>query len=97
MIEIGLIDEVKKLRDMGYHKDLQSMKAIGYSHINNYIDGCYDYDEMLTLFKRDTRRFAKRQWTLFNSLNDVEWIRYNSKYDISNYLENIKELNQKKV
>ncbi|MFW5799196.1 MAG: tRNA (adenosine(37)-N6)-dimethylallyltransferase MiaA [Spirochaetota bacterium] len=85
MLEAGLIDEVKKLRQMGYSRELQSMKAIGYSHIHRYLDNEISYEEMVRTFKRDSRRYAKRQWTLFNAINNIYWI------DISNFsnLENV--------
>ena len=61
MIENGLIDEVKRLLDMGYSKDLNSMKTIGYKETIDYLDGKYDFDGYVHVLKRNTRHFARRQ------------------------------------
>ncbi|MDH3348063.1 MAG: tRNA (adenosine(37)-N6)-dimethylallyltransferase MiaA [Desulfobulbaceae bacterium] len=65
MMEMGLVEEVERLRSMGYLPDLPSMGAIGYRHVNNYIDGVWDRPTMMTHLVRDTRRYAKRQLTWF--------------------------------
>jgi tRNA dimethylallyltransferase len=89
MIKNGLIQEVESLRERGYNAGLQSMQAIGYSHVNLYLEGKLDYDEMIRLFKRDSRRYAKRQWTLFNSIENVLWINIDRYKDIDSYIETL--------
>ncbi len=89
MLESGFIDEVKRLREMGYHSELQSMKAIGYSHIHKYLDGKIDYYEMIRLFKRDSRRYAKRQLTLFRSIEAVKWIKIDWNKNPLSYVEEL--------
>lgn len=74
MVEDGLIEEVKKLKDMGYSKDLVSMKGLGYKEILDYLDGNYDLDYAIYKLKRDTRHFAKRQLTWFRRENNIKWI-----------------------
>lgn len=66
MIAAGLTDEVKNLLDMGYSSELKSMQSIGYRHINEYLEGKIDFEEAVRTLKRDTRRFAKRQFTWFS-------------------------------
>lgn len=73
MLEAGLVQEVEGLRKMGYTSNLTSMQSIGYRHINNYIDGIWDFDETLRLLVRDTRRYAKRQLTWFGNDPDLQW------------------------
>jgi tRNA dimethylallyltransferase len=73
MIELGLLDEVRKLLDLGYHGDLKSMQSIGYRHMVNYIRKEWDWQESLDLLARDTRRYAKRQYTWFNQDPEVIW------------------------
>lgn len=63
MIENGLVDEVRNLRNMGYDKSFVSMQGIGYKEILNYLDGRITLDEAVYIIKRDTRHFAKRQIT----------------------------------
>lgn len=65
MIEMGLVDEVKSLRNEGY-KAMQ----IGYKEINNYLDGVYDLATAIDEIKKNTRHYAKRQITWFkNQMN----------------------------
>ena len=73
MLEKGLEQEVEKLLAMGYGRDLNPMKAIGYKHMLQYIDGVTCYKEMLELLRRDTRRYAKRQHTWFRGMEGIEW------------------------
>ncbi|MBU5677495.1 tRNA (adenosine(37)-N6)-dimethylallyltransferase MiaA [Alkaliphilus sp. MSJ-5] len=79
MIEQGLIEEVKKLLDLGYSKELVSFKGLGYKEIIRYLEEEYDLDEAVNILKRDTRRYAKRQLTWFRRYSDINW------YNISNY------------
>jgi tRNA dimethylallyltransferase len=74
MIEQGLVQEVQKLREMGYNKDLVSMKGLGYKEIYGYLDGEYDLDRAIYILKRDTRHFAKRQITWFKREKNVRWL-----------------------
>jgi tRNA dimethylallyltransferase len=73
MIELGLLEEVRKLLDMGYHENLKSMQSIGYRHMVNYILGEWDWQKSIDLLARDTRRYAKRQFTWFNQDPEIIW------------------------
>ena len=67
MIEMGLVEEVKTLRDKGY-KETQ----IGYREINNYFDGLYSLEDAIEDIKKNTRHYAKRQITWFkNQMNSI--------------------------
>lgn len=72
MVENGLIEEVSHLYDQ-YGKDVQSMRAIGYKEIITYLEGEYDLQTAVELLKRNSRRFAKRQYTWFQNKLDVNW------------------------
>lgn len=74
MIEEGLINEVNDLLNRGYSHNLVSMQAIGYKEIVWYIKGKINYEEMVRLLKRNTRRFAKRQFTWFRKYKNAEFI-----------------------
>jgi tRNA dimethylallyltransferase len=74
MIESGLEEEVVGLLNMGFSSRLKSMGAIGYRHMVGYLDGQYGKDEMLRLLARDTRHYAKRQYTWFNKNEDIQWV-----------------------
>lgn len=73
MVEAGLEKEVRSLLTMGYTRNLNSMGSIGYRHMLNYIDGMWAKEEMLELLARDTRRYAKRQYTWFSRMPKLEW------------------------
>ena len=74
MMEQGLLDEVKKLHNMGYTRDLVSMQGLGYKELLAYLDGECSLDEAVYMIKRDTRHFAKRQLTWFRRERDVIWV-----------------------
>ena len=73
MVEKGLVDEVKKLKDMGYHREMVSMQGLGYKEILDYLDGKSTLEEAVYIIKRETRHFAKRQLTWFRRETDVIW------------------------
>lgn len=73
MVENGLIEEVKSLLQHGYHDDLNSMQGLGYRQIASYLRGNLTKEEAIRLIKRDTRRFAKRQWTWFKRDSRIRW------------------------
>lgn len=74
MMKKGLVDEVKKLYDMGYHKDMVSMQGLGYKELLSYLDGECSLEEAVYIIKRETRHFAKRQLTWFRRERDVIWL-----------------------
>ena len=73
MIDAGLLGEVKKLLGMGYNADLKAMQSIGYRHMAAFIEGQLPWDECVRTLKRDTRRFAKRQFTWFGADQQIQW------------------------
>jgi tRNA dimethylallyltransferase len=58
---------------MGYSADLKSMQSIGYRHIVDFIEGRLSREEGVRTLKRDTRRFAKRQFTWFGADKQIQW------------------------
>lgn len=74
MLDAGLLDEVKKLRAMGYTRELVSMQGLGYKELLAYLDGECSFEEAVYTIKRDTRHFAKRQLTWFRRERDVIWV-----------------------
>lgn len=71
MVQNGLIDEVRHLKEMGYHRGMVSMQGLGYKEILDYLDEKITLDEAVYRIKRDTRHFAKRQLTWFRRERDV--------------------------
>ena len=74
MIESGLEAEVKALMDRGYSPELASMQGLGYKHFLNHFMGKTSRQDAVALLKRDTKRYAKRQFTWFRREPDAEWI-----------------------
>ena len=90
MIQNGLVDEVKFLREKGYTKDMVSMQGLGYKEILSYLDGELSLSEAIYILKRDTRHFAKRQLTWFKREKDVSWIdKEAANYDDEKILESM--------
>lgn len=74
MMKEGLLSEVKKLQEMGYHRGMVSMQGLGYKEILAYLEGEYPLEEAVRILKRDTRHFAKRQLTWFRREGEVIWV-----------------------
>ena len=65
MMESGLVEEVCRLKAMGYDRSMVSMQGLGYKELLAWMDGEFSLDEAVRILKRDTRHFAKRQITWF--------------------------------
>lgn len=72
MLELGLVNEVKKF----YNSNIRSkalLTGIGYKEIYSYLDGKITLDEAIDLIKKNSRHYAKRQYTWFNHQMNVKW------------------------
>ncbi len=75
MMEQGLLEETRKLRESGLVPEAVSMQGLGYKELYAYLDGrIASLEEAVTLIKRNTRHFAKRQLTWFKREKDVIWV-----------------------
>ena len=74
MVTDGLEDEVKTLMDRGCRPELPSMQGLGYKHFMDYLLGKTSRDDAVSLLKRDTKRFAKRQFTWFRREPEDQWM-----------------------
>jgi tRNA dimethylallyltransferase len=86
----GLVNEYKSLISLGYDKNLNSLNTVGYKESRDYIDGVFNEKDALEEFKKNTRRFAKRQLTWFRKNKDIKWLDGKSE----NKLEQIKDIIQ---
>lgn len=86
MFNDGLLTEAERL----YKMNLKNYtNIIGYKELNEYFNGNISLDEAKELIKRNTRRYAKRQFTWFNNqMKDIKW--FNVNYD--NFYDTIKEV-----
>ena len=76
MLEDGLINEVKSFYDKGIRSKIL-LSAIGYKELYSYFDGNISLDEAISLIKRNSRRYAKRQYTFFNHQFKMNWFKVN--------------------
>jgi len=82
MMSEGAIDEAKKIYDLLVSQNLSPglpvLKAIGLKHLLEHLRGESSMSECCDLWKRDTRRLAKRQWTWLRKFCPpgprVEWL-----------------------
>lgn len=76
MIENGLVEEVKSLKDK-YLTSRVLNTGIGYKEFYDYLFEDVSLEEVIDSIKKDSRRFAKRQYTFFNHQFDVNWFEVN--------------------
>ena len=74
MINNGLVEEVKQLKEQGLTRDMTSMQAIGYKEIYDALETGSSIEEAAEQIKLNTRHFAKRQLTWFRREKDVIWL-----------------------
>ena len=74
MMEAGLLEEVRSLRDRGVKRTCTSMQGLGYKELYACLEGECSLDEAVRIIKRDTRHFAKRQLSWFRRERDVIWL-----------------------
>ena len=72
MLELGLVNEVKKFYDLNI-RSKALLTGIGYKEIYSYLDGKITLDEAIDLIKKNSRHYAKRQYTWFNHQMNVKW------------------------
>lgn len=89
MLTDGLIEEVRNLISKGYNKNLISMQGIGYKEIVEYLEGNIGLDETVNILKRNTRRFAKRQFTWFFRDANVKWFNISTINEIDSTVDSI--------
>ncbi|NOY53214.1 MAG: tRNA (adenosine(37)-N6)-dimethylallyltransferase MiaA [Deltaproteobacteria bacterium] len=74
MIRQGLLDEVRGLLAMGVDKNAGSMQGLGYKEMIPVVIGKEKLRNAVDLLKKETRHFAKRQMTWFQTEKRIEWI-----------------------
>jgi tRNA dimethylallyltransferase len=72
MMERGLLEEVKRVLEMNPSRS--AMQAIGYKELKRHLEGEHSLEEAVGLIKRNTRRYAKRQFTWFRKEEGLRWV-----------------------
>jgi len=88
MVVGGLVEEVRHLHTSGISRNAQSIQAIGYKELYDYLDGATDLETAVEQVKRNSRRLAKRQYTWFRNQMDVTWF----DVDVVNFDETVSEV-----
>ena len=89
MIEAGLLDEVKQLHSSNI-RNRSIMTAIGYKELYQYFDGIISLEESIDLIKKNTRHYAKRQYTWFKNKMNITWFNV----DFDKFDNTINEVNK---
>ncbi len=85
MIENGLVDEARKLFP---YKNLNALQTVGYKELFSYFEGEINLEFAIEEIKKNTRRFAKRQFTWFKKDQEILWFDYLTDLDkIINQIE----------
>ena len=87
MINQGLVEEVKYFYD-NHINSKATNTAIGYKELYQYFDGNISLEEAVDLIKKNSRHYAKRQYTWFNNQMNIKW--FNTDY--SNFNNTINEV-----
>lgn len=75
MLADGLIEEVKNIGINNY--SMTSKVAIGYKEVIQYLNNEIDYNEMVELIKKNSRHYAKRQFTWFKNQDNCQVVNIN--------------------
>ena len=70
MLENGLLIEAQTLFP---HKKLNALQTVGYRELFDFFEGKISLDFAIEEIKKNTRRFAKRQYTWFHKNKHVHW------------------------
>ena len=86
MLAEGLIEETREALAAGYAPDCKALGAIGYRHVILWLRGEINYEKMLEIFMRDTRRYAKRQLTWFRHDPAITWFNWQDGEAVCNFI-----------
>lgn len=89
MLSAGLVPEVERLNEMGYHRHLNALQTVGYAEVNQFLANELDETEMVSLIKQKSRNYAKRQLTWFHKDKRTSWFELNSKSSLKILTDNL--------
>lgn len=83
MLNNGLLNEVKSLVEKGYSTKITSLRTVGYQEVFQFFDGKIDFEVMVELIKRNSRRYAKRQLTWFRQDERIKWFEMSTEVNLN--------------
>ncbi len=86
MVAAGLVDEARSLYQ---YRHLNALNTVGYKELFDHFDGLCSLDEAITLIKRNSRRYAKRQLTWFNRYPQMRWFDRNNEQQIYDHIKSL--------
>ena len=89
MLEVGLVEEVRRLTSDGKRLGRTASQAVGYREALAYLAGEIDREQMRRQIEVRTRRFAKRQGTWFRSLSECRFVDVEGEIDAAAVAERI--------
>jgi tRNA dimethylallyltransferase len=92
LLKEGLMEEVEDLVARGYTSTQNALKTVGYAEVFAHRRGEIDREEMVRLFKQNTRHYAKRQLTWFRRDKRIHWIATGSNAEPARVAETIVKL-----
>ncbi len=82
MLAAGLIDEVRRLKEMGFGQESIVGKTYGYAEVLQYLEGKISFEAMVRLAKKRTKDYARRQLTWLRSLKEAHWFEFTTLKDV---------------
>jgi tRNA dimethylallyltransferase len=87
MFRNGIVEEVKNLLAKGVEESAPPFRALGYKYVLQFLKKHISLEEAISLTKRDTRHYAKRQITWFKKMAGVDWFSADDYSSLSSYIE----------
>ncbi|MEG0266617.1 MAG: tRNA (adenosine(37)-N6)-dimethylallyltransferase MiaA [Bacilli bacterium] len=76
MLSKGLLEEAKEVYDSNI-RSKAVLTPIGYKELFPYFENKETFENCIDLIKRNSRRYAKKQYTWFNNQLPIKWINVN--------------------
>lgn len=73
MLEAGAVDEAREAMRINDNRKAPGWTGIGCAELYSYLKGEIDMEECKSLWGKNTRAYAKRQWTWFRSDKEIYW------------------------
>lgn len=89
MMEQGLLDEVRQLRNAGIERGSRVLNAYGYAELMAYLEGTMTLEDAIARSKAKTRAYARRQLTWLRALPGAQWIEYADRREVMAELDRI--------
>jgi tRNA dimethylallyltransferase len=87
MFSSGIVDEVRALLARGVEETAPPFRALGYRYVLKHLKGEISLEQAVSLTKRDTRHFAKRQLVWFKRMEGIHWFGADDRILLENFLE----------